>query len=338
MRLIEGLEKAKDGARALPLAEVVAHNLTHLWEHGGRRGKTEAGFQPPWIRVRPEFMFRPSDDPRGPALPRLVKPRGLQLRLALLLLFDAQCRHAPGNPVRNERKVSPHADDQYTSWRQLVLAPAPAENSTRGAGDLRARQITEAFLALEQQNLLAIKHAASGRRRTYDDLELLSDASTPEESPSYTVPATGVPISPYLFTNLWLFALTDTELATFLVLSRLRGHYPYRHATEGIYLPDKDRETVYRLTRATWRSTDTLHRYGLIDRVKDPRRSFTTGKVGNFGTRWAKGEVMPVHYKINDDGLRQPALATIRRVLTAPTDADRARREGRELIVGLEDM
>lgn len=92
---------------------------------------------------------------------------------------------------------------------------------------------------------------------------------------------------------------------------------------------------MYRLTRATWRSTDTLHRYGLIDRVKDLRRSFTTGKVGDSGTRWAKGEVMPVHYKINDEGLRQPAVATIRRVLTAPTDADRARREGRELIAGL---
>jgi hypothetical protein len=47
---------------------------------------------------------------------------------------------------------------------------------------------------------------------------------------------------------------------------------------------------------------------------------------------------MPVHYKINDEALAKPALATIRQVLTAPTDVDHARRAGVELIPGLEDV
>jgi hypothetical protein len=37
----------------------------------------------------------PPDDAAGPVLPRLVNGKGLQLRLHLLLLFDAQCRYAP---------------------------------------------------------------------------------------------------------------------------------------------------------------------------------------------------------------------------------------------------
>lgn len=39
-------------------------------------------------------------------------------------------------------------------------------------------------------------------------------------------------ISPHLFTKLWLFALTDTELAIYLAMARQRERYPYRHGTE----------------------------------------------------------------------------------------------------------
>ncbi|MFI5488917.1 hypothetical protein [Micromonospora echinaurantiaca] len=52
-------------------------------------------------------------------------------------------------------------------------------------------------------------------------------------------------ISPHLFTKLWLFALTDTELAIYLAMARQRERYPYRHGTEGIYLCGDDRMTLF---------------------------------------------------------------------------------------------
>jgi hypothetical protein len=96
-----------------------------------------------------------------------------------------------------------------------------------------------------------------------------------------------------------------------------------------VYLRASDREASFWLTRTTWRATDPLHRFGLIDRARDPRRSFRTSNVGNFGKRWANREVMPAHFRVNDEALERPALDTIHQVLTASTEADDARRAGR---------
>lgn len=327
---VDALRAASDGAKARPLAEVVKGHLVQLWEHDGRAGATGPGRRPERIHVRPHFITRPPSDTLGPVLPRLIKSRGLQLRLELLMLFDAQCRHAPGSSVRNVRRVAPRADQEYASWRELVLAPTtPTPGTDRGAGDLRARQITEAMRTLEEQDLVAIPYQPGGSRRRYSDVRLLSEESTPEEHMSYVVPQGGVHIPRQFFTNLWVFALTDTELATYLALSYLRSRFPSRHFTDGVFLRAADRNDIFRLTRTTWRSTNLLHRFRLIDRVPDPHRNFQTGNVGNIGKRWANREVAPVRFMLSDEALHRPALTTIRQVLTAPTQEDQERLTGR---------
>jgi hypothetical protein len=181
--------------------------------------------------VRQPFIVGPPDAQPGPALSRLVRSKGLQLRLELLMLFDAQCRHEPGAAVRNVRRIAPHADERYTSWRELVLAANTATVGTgRGPGNLRARQITEALQALQAHHLVEIPMMKGGTRRRYDDLRLLAESSTAEASPRYIVPEMGVAIPRQFFTNLWVFALTDTELATYLTLAFLRQRFPMRHA------------------------------------------------------------------------------------------------------------
>ncbi|MFB4288341.1 hypothetical protein ACBI99_11925 [Nonomuraea sp. ATR24] len=327
---VTSLRGASDGGTR-PLADVVRSNLEHLWQHGGEKGSTRAGRRPEWIYIRPAFMVVLPGDNRDPALPRLVKSKGVQLRLELLLLFDAQCRHTLGEQVRNVRHITPHADEKYASWRQLMLtATDPTRGTGRGPGDLRARQLTEALRALEEHRLLIIPRDPGGRRRRYNDLQLLSEGSTPEEYPRYTVPDRGIPLPRKFFTNLWVFALTDTELATFLLLSFLRSSFPQRHAEDGIFLTAEMRKEIFRITRTTWRSADMLHRFRLIDRMPDSRRNFRTGKVGGYETRWANREVAPAHFKINDEGLEQSALEVIHQVLTAPTIRDQVRREGWE--------
>lgn len=332
---VDALRQARDSDQTRPLADIVGANLRHLWEHGGRLDSTGSGRQPDWIHIRTGFVVRPANDGPEPALARLVKSKGLQLRLLMLMLFDAQCRHGPGDTVRNVRRVAPHANEAYPSWRQLVLSETMRTAGTgRGHGDLRARQITEAMQALEKQHLLWLPRQPGGTRRRYDPKDgvswhLLSEASTAEEHPRYVLPTaeTSFWISPSFFTNLWVFALTDVELAAYLALAFLRSNYPGRHAVGGVFLKAEDRERQFRLTRTAWRATELLHRFRLVDRARDPRRNFRTGNVGARDTRWANRQVMPALFTINDEALQQPALDTVHQVLTAPTAQDVLRRE-----------
>lgn len=159
-----------------------------------------------------------------------------------------------------------------------------------------------------------------------------SEASTAEEHPLYTVPAANtfraVPISRHFFTNLWVFALTDTELATYLTLAWMRVRYPGAHISGGVYLTAEDRQEMFGLTDATWRATSPLHRFRLIDRARDPKRNYRTGNVGNIAKRWENREVMPARFTVHDQALEQPALDTIHQVLTAPSADDHNRRMG----------
>jgi hypothetical protein len=129
------------------------------------------------------------------------------------------------------------------------------------------------------------------------------------------------------FTNLWIFALTDTEIAAYLTLTFLRWRFPERHAEQGVYLLDSHRRDNFRLKRATWRATDFLHRFRLIDRAPSPGRNFRTGNIGDFKRRWANRQVTPSLFSLNTETLGQPALETIHRILTTPTDEDQLRRE-----------
>ncbi|MET8907590.1 hypothetical protein [Micromonospora sp. NPDC004551] len=332
---VDALRESRDSDQARPLADIVGANLRHLWEHGGRLDSTGPGRQPEWIHIRTRFVLRPPAGGPEPALARLVKSKGLQLRLLLLMLFDAQCRYGPGDTVRNVRWVAPHPNEDYASWRQLVLSETMRTAGTgRGHGDLRARQITEAMRALEEEHLLWLPRQPGGTRRRYDPKDgvswhLLSEASTAEEHPRYALPTpeTSIRISPLFFTNLWVFALSDVELAAYLALAYLRTRFPGRHAHEGVFLLAEDRENQFRLTRTAWRATELLHRFRLVDRAPDPRRNFRTGNVGARDTRWANRQVMPALFTVNDAALQRPALDAIHQVLTAPTAADDLRRE-----------
>lgn len=316
------------GGPRRPLAEQVQGELQRLWEHGGRSDETEPGLRSERILIRPGLIWVHPDDQRGPTLPRLVKSRGLQLRLLLLLLFDAQCREAAGKPARNVRSVNPGANDAYPSWRELVLSEtSPTTSTGRGAGALRARQITEALGALEKEHLISIARR-SGGRRDYDEFALFSEASTETEQPRYLVPEQGIGIPHEFFTNLWVFALTDAELATYLLLCFLRNRFSSKHASGGVFLAEHLRVQHFRITRATWRSTDLLHRFQLIDRMPDPDRDFRTGKIGDIRKKWALRQVSAAKFKINDDALARPALDVVHQVLSAPTLADQLRRHG----------
>lgn len=329
------LRSAVDGGdRRVLLADAVAGRLEHLWRTGGRDGATGMGHRPEQIKIRAPFVYTRPDDPRGPVAPKLLRTQGLQLRLQLLLLFDAQCRYNPGSVVQNRRSIVRRADDKYAGWRELVLSDV--HPSTRWGGEgrpprssaaLRRRQITDALAALDQLHLVEIpRHGRSGNRR-YNDFRLLSEVGS-SEHPVYTVPGrAGVALPRGFFTNLWVWVLSDAEIATYLMLRTMRAKRPGKHAHAGVFVTTGYRESMFHLQRATWRSTDMLYRLRLIDKMPSAGRSFRSGKVGD-PKKLASGARKPVvRYKLNDETLQSNALTTAWQVLTAPTEQDLIRRQ-----------
>ena len=96
---------------------------------------------------------------------------------------------------------------------------------------------------MEEYDLIRIPRQPGGRRRIYSfgpdgktTWQLQTEESNPDEHPDYLVP-NPTPgtfrIPREFFTNLWIFALTDTEIAAYLTLTFLRRHFPAQHYARG---------------------------------------------------------------------------------------------------------
>lgn len=143
LQALRALERAVDGRDARPLQEVVGDNLRQLWKNGGKRGDDKPGLRPVRIWIRDEFVSTLAEDAHGSALPRLIQSKGLQLRLYLLMLFDAQCRHETGSTVRNVRPVSPSNDPPTGPGANWSCPP----RTTRTSSPCRGRRSADAVSA-----------------------------------------------------------------------------------------------------------------------------------------------------------------------------------------------
>jgi hypothetical protein len=101
----------------------------------------------------------------------------------------------------------------------------------RSGADLRIRQIRKALAELQREHLVRLGQQSNGRR-DFTQVQLLSEASTADNQLPYTVPPheRGLFLSRHFFTNMWIFALSNTEIATYLLLSFLRRRYMNSHA------------------------------------------------------------------------------------------------------------
>lgn len=320
---VDGLLSAVDDKEARDLHQVVADNLGKLWETGGRRNETRRGLRPKAILIRNGFVAAAATDVHGPVLARLVQSKGLQLRLYLLMLFDAQCRHNPGARVHNVRTVSPSSGGLYASWRQLVLSAGTRPHECAGpyppvtARRLRERQIKEAMVALEERHrLLQIGVTAAGRqRRDFDHITVLSEISTRDEQARYSITEEdcfSVPTE--FFTGLWIFALTDAELACYLAL-RWAAAQARPRSNRDFFITSRRRVAELRLTRSTWNCIEPLRAYGLITRTDDEGRDPRNGRIASFRDRWQAGEVSSPRYTFTREGVHRPALPTMRAAL-----------------------
>jgi hypothetical protein len=110
-----------------------------------------------------------------------------------------------------------------------------------------------------------------------------------------------------------------------MTLRFLRRRFPSAHTDQGIFVASEARESRFRLSRRSWRSTEQLRMFGLIEQQAGPR-AFSTGKVGDFDKMWSKKRGQPVRFKIDDAALAREAVLTVHEILTDPKPEDRARR------------
>jgi hypothetical protein len=323
LRALGVLEQAVDGRDARPLHEVITDNLRHVWKNGGRKGDDKPGLQPANIWIRNGFVWTTAEDAHDTPLRRLIQSKGLQLRLYLLMVFDAQCRHEAGDRVRNVRPVST-STGAYKSWGELVLSAPDHKDEPPVAWQIlrrrRERQIKEAMLALEtERRLLDIGTTTTGRRRRdFDKPTLLAEDSNPDAQARYTVAEEQRFFVPReFFTNLWIFALTDTELACYLALRWGRAQAPPADR-DSFSIVSSERETHLRLTRTTWDSIERLQAFGLIQRTDYGGRDPYTGTIESYRDKWQAGEVTSARYAFTDDGVQRRALPAVRDALLNP--------------------
>jgi hypothetical protein len=125
-------------------------SLTQVWSRGRA---------PATISLRRSFIAldsplpgelsdqQPPSSAQGPPLARLITPRGVGLRTALIALFVAQCSR--GTPAHLDGLLVDPEDDRL-GWRHLVLAAASHDPRSARAATVKDNQVRQVKAALDK--------------------------------------------------------------------------------------------------------------------------------------------------------------------------------------------
>ncbi|MBK3642965.1 hypothetical protein [Streptomyces sp. MBT33] len=267
---------------------------------------------------------------------RISAPRGINLQIYLLGLYEAQTRKRDGMagpcplPILGAR--------HETSWSTIVVSAATQNMQAKvpvTAAQNRVRQIKSAFKRLADENL-AVRNIGDPAN-PYPIMLLHESGSAHFETYGYTVPEwyedspTTISLPVDFFREGWVYLLTPAEIRMYLVLKHLAGRFPDVHAERGIFCAEQDRKWRYDLSRDVYEAHLTLARFGLVERIED-RSRHADGKMVNYNERMARGEFASPHrFQIApDNALREPAWEKIKKTLTnyPPTFEQMKRKRG----------
>ncbi|MFG3180008.1 hypothetical protein ACGFZC_33785 [[Kitasatospora] papulosa] len=196
----------------------------------------ERGHKPGVVRIRRSFIRlekfgglvederKPLPKSERPLSAQMISPRGLTLKLYLLMLFSAQCEAAVGKEWPDLYPIEPTAE-KTDSWRGLVATIAKCNGPGVQAASIRTnkvRQIAEAMKTLEKMGLLTSATGVAGQVRK--GVLLLCEngksknagaANIPYTVPGDPEPFVEIPIG--FFTNGWVQVLTTSEIAALLM-------------------------------------------------------------------------------------------------------------------------
>ncbi|MBZ9593498.1 hypothetical protein K7B06_00040 [Streptomyces erythrochromogenes] len=223
-----------------------------------------------------------------PVSAQMIAPKGLTLKLHLLMLFAAQCEAAPGRKWPQPYPAEPTAQDP-DSWMGLVATVAryagPGVQASATQTN-KLRQVVEALKALEKKNLVRSKTGVAGQVKRGVLMECENGKSTVAASIPYTVPKEGeefVEIPVEFFTHGWIHILTMSEIAAILMwvdVLKFNGRQVSPAGAEPVtvgYVDSLDRHGWYGLGRETYQTHQPLDAFRLLE-VHPAERRHADGK------------------------------------------------------------
>ncbi|KDN85960.1 hypothetical protein [Kitasatospora cheerisanensis] len=263
--------------------------------------------------IRSSFFFTRFDETHTPPIVRIAATRGVNLQLYLLILFEAQCRRRYGSAGPSPLPLSSH--EEALSWTSLTFSKATENAGIKVPISSRAnreRQVRSALKRLADEGLIQ-RNVGTPPRAV---MALDESGKHRKETAFYHAPDPFehvIRLPAEFVTQGWLYLLTPAEIRFYFAFRHLEKRYLRR---PGAYFSPEARTSEYFLPRDVYESHLMLHRLGLIQRVKDPRRR-SDGKLVDFHSYAERGEKWPIHlFKLGDDSLlHRPAYGPVRRAL-----------------------
>ncbi|WP_143054235.1 hypothetical protein [Streptomyces sp. KS_5] len=308
------------------MSDRIDHALRALRQLHSRGGRW-----PAQVKVRAPFFV---GGPYAPSpIARLSAPRGVNLQIYLLALFEAQSRRRNGIAGPCPVPIS----GAEISWVDLVVSEAKQNMQARPpvtATQNRIRQIKSAIKRLADENLV-LRNV--GDPSDHFPLMLLQEPELglgQAEERDYVIPeyyeggksAVALPVQ--FFTNGWVYVLTDSEIRMYLILKHLAARFRETHLLRGVYLTERDRDWLYGISRDVYEAHLMLSRFGLIELAPNPLRH-QDGRVVDFENFLKKGGVIPPHrFRIaGDSPFFESPLGKVRRaLLNYPPSREQMRR------------
>ncbi|MDV9186820.1 hypothetical protein R6L23_00970 [Streptomyces sp. SR27] len=298
--------------------------------HGRGHAPATVRIRRPFIRLEEfgglvEDERKPLPKEQRPPSAQMISPRGLTLKLYLLMLFAAQCEMPAGKQWQEPYPIEP-SSDSTDSWQGLVATIAKYAGPGVQAASVRTnkvRQIAEAMKTLEKMGLLTSATGVAGQVRK--GVLLLCENGKSKNAGAanipYTVPHDGeefveIPIG--FFTNGWVHVLTTSEIAALLMwfdvmkfhslTIRQQDGSPYTYG----FVLSHVRHGRYGLGRDAYETHQPLEAFDLLT-VHRPEKRHLDGKWKDFEETSDDMVCHRVHLKV--EGFEKDADEVVQPVL-----------------------
>ena len=231
----------------------------------------------------------------------------------LTALFVAACAGSAVNrkTYSNTRPLRRSDPGDPPGWADLLVIPARAEavKERVGPAENRLRQIKYSLDRLQALGLVSL--GATGTKDRYEGFVVhpetgLGDYADPLRYRVPTVDASfTVPVE--FFLNGWLWALTNSEVAAYLMFRYLAWQNPNAHGSTGIFVTGGDREDHFALSRDAYESHLMLANYGLLACHPAGNRTST----GQWAGYVPGGRLEAHRFTLLDAGLKEPAIERV---------------------------
>jgi hypothetical protein len=214
----------------------------------------------------------------------MIAPKGVALRMHLMMLFVAHCDAKVGRLWVPYFPVE--ATPSLTSWMQLVVANAGYNGPGIQTASVAANKQRQLIAGLKKMRDLGLASFPNGP--SHRGFELLHESGTSEEGSApimYTVPIPSescIELPVTFFTQGWVHLLTTSEIAALLMWLHVTKFSGFDTEWGRItHVTSAGRQAGFGLSREAYETHKPLAAFGLLDIVRPEKRHYD-GKWENF--------------------------------------------------------